>query len=543
MSKLWPVMLALSVVMVFILTSCTQSPSSPPPSQTQQSPTQAQKPGATQNPSASSTVSAQDKNGGTLKIVYRGAAVSFGYPPKIAGLDNNYAKPFFDRLLEEGDGGAYTPELATSWDIAPDSKSIIFHLRQSVKFQDGTDFNAQAVKFNYDLLIPPNPNILAGVVSVEAIDNNTVKINLSNFNNLILYQLASDTRCFIDSPTAIQKNGADWAAINPCGTGPFKLASYERNVSMKLTKFADYWDKSNIYLDGIQIDSIADPMTAMVSLKSGQANMLWAQDVTACDQLAKTGYSVYQAPGALHGITFDTTRSDSIFSNPKVRQAIEYAVDKEAICSGPGFGMYKPWNQMAIENTPNYNLALTPRKYDPAKAKQLLGEAGFANGLTFSISMSPSAWKDGFTAVQSYLSQVGITMNINLVTAAVYEGSMKQQGQLDKNSAAVIIFNYSSNDLLTMNSFLTTKAPFFQNMTRPKGIDDLIAQAQTQKDPKEATKITQQISKLIYDDETFVPLWTEPRSAVSDKSVQNPGFFVNGSPNNSQWGRGLWLKK
>ena len=135
--------------------------------------------------------------GGILKVVMTRPGTAFGYPPKIASRDRNFSPPFFDRLLTVAEGGVYKPELATSWETSADGKSITFKLRQGAKFHDGTDFNAQAVKSNFDALLPPNPVIIDGITSVDVVDPYTVRVNLSGFNNLILYQLASEYECFM----------------------------------------------------------------------------------------------------------------------------------------------------------------------------------------------------------------------------------------------------------------------------------------------------------------------------------------------------------
>jgi ABC-type transport system substrate-binding protein len=116
----------------------------------------ASKPSAAQ-PTTSAAPATAAKSGGVLKIINSHAPVQFGYPSKIQGPDQTFASPCFDNLLTVGDGGVYQPALATSWDVAADGKTITFKLRRGVKFHDGTPFNAQAVKFNFDLLLAPNP--------------------------------------------------------------------------------------------------------------------------------------------------------------------------------------------------------------------------------------------------------------------------------------------------------------------------------------------------------------------------------------------------
>ena len=491
--------------------------------------------------SASPSTSLSPQAGGTLNIISRRSPSRFGYPPRIAGGDRDYIPPIFNRLLGIDNRGSYKPELATSWDSAADGKSITFKLRKGVKFHDGTDFNAEAVKFNYDVLIPPKASILSGVQSIEVVDPYTVKITLPSYNNLILYQLASAYECYIASPTAIQKNGPDWAATHPVGTGPFQFVSYEPNTNMKFTKNPHYWEKGLPYLDGIQWLVISDRMTQMLTFKTGQANAIYDADPTAASQLRDEGYPVLIAPGAIFALSFDA-KNNKMLSDPRVRQAIEYAIDKEAICSGPGLNLYKPAYQVVDSASPSYNKTCPPRKYDPAKAKKLLAAAGYADGFTLKCTFLNTYWRDGITAIQAYLAKVGITLDMNMVSQSVYD-PIRVAGNIPPGTGSQMTMNVFSNSLFVMTSYWRSNSTNFSYIVKPAGCDDLIAKAEQAKDPARAIKITQDIAKLLYDDTTIVPLWVNPRVAVVDKSVQEHGWFINGDSNNNNFGRSTWIKK
>jgi len=459
----------------------------------------------------------------------------------MAGTARDSAPPFFDRLLRVGDDGKYKPELALSWDTSVDGKAITFKLKQGVTFHDGTPFNAQALKANLDNLIPPKATILSGIASIDVVDDYTVKLNLGAYNNLILYHFAANPATYMYSPEALKKNGADWANTHPVGTGPFMLKDYQPNISLKLVKNPNYWQKGLPYLDGIEINQVSDPMTQMMSFKAGQVNAIYEADATATVQLRGEGYPVMSAPGSLIGINFDTKNS-KIFSKPQVRQAIEYAIDKEAVCSGPGQGLYTPVYQILPNTSPDYNPACPPRKYDPARAKKLLAEAGYPNGFSFKMFILDSVWRDGWVAIQNYLDAVGIKMDVNYVSVSAYN-LMRMGGKIEQGGAGYHSYPTSSNTLFTLDAYWRTNAPIWQYVAKPTGIDELIDQAKLSRDPAAITKINQQVVKLIYDDATIVPVWVNPRIAIVDKSVQNPGWFIYGDPDNNELGRRTWLKK
>jgi peptide/nickel transport system substrate-binding protein len=493
------------------------------------------------SPTVSSKAVAKSQSGGVMTILVTRPATRFGYPPTITGPDRDYAPPFFNRLLAIGDDGKYQPELALNWNTSADGKTITFKLREGVTFHDGTPFNAQAVKSNFDKLIPPNPVILDGIASVDVADDYTVKINLTHFNNLIIYHLASNYACYMYSPTALQKNGPDWATTHPVGTGPFILKDFQPTTAMMFAKNPNYWDKGLPYLDGMKIESVMNPMTQMMTFKAGQANAIYDAVPTTAAQLRDAGYTLQIAPGALYTLSFDSKNSE-IFAKAKVRQAIEYAVDKEAICNGPGVGLYKPVYQIVTSNAPDYNPACPPRKYDPEMAKKLLAEAGYPTGFSFKGFFQDNTWKDGVVAVQSYLDKVGIKMEINYVNSAAYS-NIRALGKLEKGAATQATLEVLSKNLYMMDFYFRSDSAIFQYMTRPDGSDALIAQAKLARDPVSASKINQQISKLIYDDATVVPLWLNPRIVILDKSVQDSGWFINGDSNNNKFGTSTWLKK
>ena len=192
--------------------------------------------------------------------------------------------------------------------------------------------------------------------------------------------------------------------------------------------------------------------------------------------------------------------------------------------------------------SPDYNKACPPRKYDPAKAKKLLAEAGYPNGFSFKVFVLDTTWKDGWVAMQSYLDTVGIKMEINYVNVSAYN-LIRAGGKIEKGAAAYAPFNTSSNTLFSLDTYWRSDSETFQYVVKPAGIDKLIDQAKLSRDPAAITKINQQIIKLIYDDETVVPLWQNPRIAVLDKSVQNTGWFIYGDDDNNQFGTRTWLKK
>jgi peptide/nickel transport system substrate-binding protein len=537
--KRWLIGFTVALAMVLLLSPCTPQAASQSASTTKSSATSSTKAKPSTSAAASSKTE-QPQTGGIYKVMIRTNTNVFGYPPRMVGAARDYAPPFFDHLLSIGEDGKYKPGLALSWNASADGKTITFKLRQGVQFHDGTPFNAQAVKSNVDNLILPQGPIITGITSIDVVDEYTVKLNLPEYNNLILFHFATNPATWMYSPEALKKNGADWAQTHPVGTGPFMLKDYQPNVSLTLVKNPNYWQKGLPYLDGIAITQVTDPMTQMITMKAGQANAIYGAQ-SAAAQLRDQGYPVLIAPGSFNFLNFDTKNSE-IFSKPKVRQAIEYAIDKEAICNGPGEGLYKPMYQIISSSSPDYNPACPSRKYDPAKAKKLLAEAGYPNGFSFKLFVQDVTWRDGNVAMQSYLNKVGIKMEIIYLNTSAFN-VIKSGGKIEKGAAAAASFTSSSNTLYTLDTFWRSDSNIYQYVVKPAGIDKLIDQAKLSRDPAAITKINRQIMKLVYDEETIVPLYHSPRVAVVDKSVQNTGWFIYGDDANNEFGFRTWLKK
>jgi peptide/nickel transport system substrate-binding protein len=263
--KKWSIAFTVALSMVILLSPCTPQAVSPTASTTKKAATSSTKAqpstSATTRSTAATTTTAQPQIGGIFKVIIRTNSNLFGYPPRMTGAAKDYAPPFFDHLFCVGDDGKYQPRLALSWNTSADGKAITFKLRQGVKFHDGTPFDAQAVKSNVDNLIPPKATILSGITSVEVVDDYTVKLNLSEYNNLILHHFATNAVTYMYSPEALKKNGEDWAATHPVGTGPFILKEFQPNISLTLVKNPNYWQKglpTREKLKQLELHDVAD---------------------------------------------------------------------------------------------------------------------------------------------------------------------------------------------------------------------------------------------------------------------------------------------
>ena len=353
------------------------------------------------------------KYGGVLKMLATSSSItSLGWAAEGQG-QLSAPDVCLERLLRSDNKGNLTPWLAESYKVADDLKSMTFNLRRGVKFHDGSDFNAEVVKWNLDNYI--NAKMEVYWASVDIVDDYTVRVNFTEWKNNLPSLFDSDPPliCMV-SKVAFDKHGKDWMRFNPVGTGPFKFESFDRDVSENYVRNPDYWMKGKPYLDKIRFIYVADQTTQKVLAESGEGDVVAiVQPGKKAADYAALGFTIRSDMNANEILVGDSAHADSVWANKKVREAVEYAIDREAMAKGLGYGYLQAPYQIPPRNSlvydPGFPLA---RKYDPEKAKQLLTEAGYPDGLKTTIILEADGNRDLAIAMQASLAKVGIQVNL-----------------------------------------------------------------------------------------------------------------------------------
>jgi peptide/nickel transport system substrate-binding protein len=452
--------------------------------------------------------------GGVLKISRAAESRSLGFPPTVKNSDLFVLTPCVQCLLKIDKQGLPQAWLAESWEVNTAAKTLVLHLRKGVKFHDGTDFDAEAVKFN---LTDPwkTPGAEEGIWiytnSIDVVDKYTVRINIKRWNYAMLVDLATKYGLMI-SPTAYRKNGMDWATLHPVGTGPFKFVSWQRDVMIKYERFDEYWEKEKPYLDGMEFHIIVDPVTQLASFKRGAEHVMAEISSKDAKDLADSGkFRVTISPGRYHMISGDGIHPDSPWSNLKVRQAMMHAIDREAIAKAIGLGYWTvtPRNQLAYPRGFGDNPEVKGYPYNPAKAKQLLSEAGYPNGFQTSIlSMNQPRYNvDYMTAIQGQLKAVGIDGKMELMDPG--------------REFQVQVGGGWKNGLLWVQTFFRTEVTIYYDIYNPESI--------FHKDTIRPTDFQQRIFDGIEgtDPKTMQPaLWKLQKEAVDELAISNYLFII-----------------
>lgn len=484
-----------------------------------------------------STGYAQPKYGGTFTNIFSRMPRQFGYTPTFAAAEVGPAYPCVEPLIKSDRKGAPTPHLATDWKIASDGSAITLSLRKGVKFQDGTDFNAEAVKYNLDLVMKERPGELLGVNSIEVIDEYTVRLNLDFFANNIWSRLGS--RILISSPAHLAK-GEDAVKFHPLGTGPFIFKDFERDVFVSYTRNDNYWQKGKPYLDSMKTIWIADPVTAAASFRAGEADAFRVgREHKEADDLKKKGFIANAIPSLLMGLAPDTKNPESIYNDIRVRKAIEYAIDRKALTEAFGYGFLKPRPLFSPPGSPGYIDGLE-REYNPEKARQLLKEAGYPNGFkTTLIADVVFVSNDMMATMQAYLSDVGIKAKVDFADPGRYADWRRRTGW---KGALMFMRNGLMPWIPDLMAFiLDADRNDYSSMQRPEGFQKALKEVLAAQDPETLTKRAEKANRMLFDHATFVPLYSWPQVVLTAPYVRDHGICqttaVDWTPEN------LWVDK
>ena len=323
-------------------------------------------------------------------------------------------RAYMDMLTQLGEGTKPEPALALSW-TSTDPTTWIVKLRPKVTFSNGEPFDAAAVVFTYEYLKTPEAQVDAiareadGIVSVRAIDPLTVEFKTKIPDPGFARQLSVTP---IIPPGYWKKVGKDGFLLAPVGTGSFKVEKWEKN-RVVFTASKGSWRAPKV--DGLEIIALPETTTRIQALLSGRIDIaleIGAEDV---DAVTAAGFKTYQRPGtSVHVIAFNQLLDGSPFKDVRVRQALNYGVNKQAIVDAFAHGLVPPATQTAARGNAEYDPTLKGYPYDPAKAKALLAEAGYGKGkdltfeMAFSAGTSGKDWEAALQQTATDLEKIGV---------------------------------------------------------------------------------------------------------------------------------------
>jgi len=452
----------------------------------------------------------------------------------------------YDGLVRYTDGKLEVePALAKSWDISSDGTVYTFNLRSGIKFHDGSDFNADAVKFNFDRMLNkdhpyhntgpfPLSFFFSAIKSVDVVNANTVKFTLNEPYAPFLSNLAYPTGLIV-SPAGVKKHGKDFGR-NPSGTGAFKFKEWKSNERVVVDKNSGYWD-GKAGTDAVVFRPITDANTRVAEMLSGGIDMMVEVPPASLSKFGGSKFSVVEQAGP-HVWFLILNAKEGPFANKKVRQAANYAINKQAIVND----VLEGTAAIAAGPTPPafawaYNNSLQPYPYDPAKAKALIKEAGVEGAkLTFYVTEGGSGMLDPVamgTAIQADLKAVGFDVEIKTFEWNSFLGEVNP-GLEGKADMAEMAWMTNDPDTLPFLALRTESWPdkggfnsgYYSN---PK-VDDLLNKARSSTDQAERAKLYQEMQEIVQEDAPWVFVANWKQNAVTSNKVSNfslqPSFLL-----------------
>jgi peptide/nickel transport system substrate-binding protein len=509
------------LLLCLLLPACAKTTPTTAPSSTSTTPPKT----ALTSTAASPTPSTPSpRYGGILKVGMSQDAKAFYDPTRNLSLwEMIMAAPVLESLAQYDEAGNIQPRLAESWQTDIVAKTFTIKLKKGINFHDGTPFNAEAVKWNLDLYITSKHQWLANVKSVDVIDDYTVRANL-NIGDLGTQYCVLLNDVYMASPTAWNNQGKDWAMTHPIGTGPFKFVSWVRDVSIKLEKFDGYWQKGKPYLDGIEFDIIVDPMTREAAFKS--ENIYLNRDITARQAQtyksdAKYVVNVQDIGGDYLMLAPSGGNPESPLADVRLRKAVSYAINTQEIVDNLFFGFAGVTTQWGAPGGWAYNPDVKGYPYDPAKAQQLMAEAGFSTGFkTKLIFIGGRGYEDMMTAIQDMLAKVNIKAELIPVQSPNWREYTKPgwDGILHMASP-------THGDAVSRLRMYLVREPVRPSILIVDEYGKLLDEAQAASDMNVRQAIVWELQKAVYDDQvTFIPAWVAKTFSVRYPYVHNDGF-------------------
>ena len=342
----------------------------------------------------------------------------------------------YDGLLQYKKGSTEVePCLATNWTVSSDGLTYTFTLRKGVKFQDGTDFNAEAVKYNFDRQLNGTATadmsyasfIFGLVKGVEVKDDYTVVIHMTSPNTPFLADLAMNCGAPISSPTQLKKYNGN-ITEHPCGTGPYTFVKWDKGQDVVLVRNDNYWG-TKAKTKNVIFKVIKDASDRVVALNNGEADMIEGVDSTNVDQIKQGGSKVVTFNGMMTNyMAYNTT--SKIFASKDARRAVSESINVPELVKS----LYKGYSQTATsflpDSLPGYSKTIQQVQYNPDDAKTTLSKLGITSVhvITYSIARSYNL-ATGQTlaeAVQGYLSKVGVKCTIDVYDWTTYKAKMKE---------------------------------------------------------------------------------------------------------------------
>ncbi len=450
----------------------------------------------------------------------------------------------YDGLVRFRDGSLdVEPALAESWEISEDGLIYTFHLRDGVTFHDGTPLDAEAVKFNFDRMLDethpfhatgpfPLAFFFSSIVETTVVDEETVQFRLEEPYAPLLSNLAYPTGLIV-SPAAVEEHGADFGR-HPVGTGAFRFVEWASNERVVVEANPDYWDGAP-GLEAVVFRPITDANTRTTEMLAGGIDLMAEVPPDMFRSFAADdAFKTYEQAGPHLWFLILNTR-EGPFADVRMRQAINYAIDKEAIVED----VLQGTATVADSPIPEafswaHNEELEPYPHDPDRARELIAEAGFEGAeLTFLVTEGGSGMLDPVamaTAIQADLAEVGLRVTIETYEWNTFLG-LVNPGLEGKGDMAEMAWMTNDPDTLPFLTLRSAAWPEHQGFNSGyyanEEVDRLLEEARRATDQDERAALYKEMQAIVWEDAPWAFIANWKQNAVSTAAVE--GFSLQPS--------------
>lgn len=415
----------------------------------------------------------------------------------------------FDGLLFKEPDGTISAGLAASWELI-DDLTWEFDLRQGVTFHNGEPFNAEAVRFTIERILDPETEspISGGfrfIESVEVVDDYTIRFTMANPQPLAEAVLSE---LLIVPPAYFTEVGEDEFAQNPVGTGPFRFVSWQPDVAVELVANEDYW-RGTPAIPELTFRPVPEAITRFAALSSGEADLIVNVPPSLLQQIDDLPQArlIDVASGRVIFIGINTLE-DTPLQDPRVRRALNYAVDVDAIIEGVLAGLGTPTTTVLTEIDFGYDASLSPHGYDPERAQELLTEAGYPEGFSLNFQTPDGRYLNDVQVAQAIagqLEEIGLSVNFEVREYGSFVGDI-----FGRNASDLYLLgwgnpyfdaDYIFHPLFHSNGLIS----YYQNEV----LDDLITQGRTTIDPEARLEAYAEAVPLVHEEAPLIFLYKQ----------------------------------
>ena len=423
----------------------------------------------------------QPKPGGTLRIAWE--ADITGLDPYISpGVQSWFVVGnIFNSLVTIDAELNIVPDLAESWEVLENSKVYVFHLRKGVKFHDGTDFDAEAVRWNYQRIMNPEEKafvapFFAIVDSVEVVDAHTIKFTLKHPSMTLLPVMAAERVGFLQmSPASFKKWGKEEIRLHPVGTGPFKFADGTKTRSSSSREIPHYFKPGLPYLDRIELRVMKEGVTRVTALRAGEVDFANYVPREHVERLTRDPQiQVLRGKDTQRVQSYFNLRNP-LFQDVRVRHAVlGYGLDRQAIAKTALLGQAQPlWSFVPPGGRDHIDFG-EQYPYNPEKAKTLLKDAGFdeKNPLRYTLMThgAEPALPTIATIMKTQLAKIGVEVTVEVIDRPIFLRRLVT----DRDWEQMLNFSGAALDTYSITRLIDTRAGNNTTNHQDKHMDALI---------------------------------------------------------------------